>query len=85
MSNVDQVDQYTAAVHRRDVGRIVRLVLVLAIVLALVLVAMDNRDDVRLGYVFGDASAPVWIVLVASAIAGVFIGWLLRHRPRREV
>ena len=84
MSNVDQVDQYKSAVHRRDLGRIVRFVLVIAIVVALVLVAMDNRDDVRIGYVFGDASAPVWIVLVASAIAGIFIGWLLRHRPHRD-
>jgi len=34
--------------------------------------------------VFGDASAPIWIVLVAAALAGVVIGWLIRHRPRRD-
>jgi uncharacterized integral membrane protein len=67
-----------------DVGRMVRLVVVLAIVTALVLVAVDNRDDVRVGYVFGDTEAPIWIVLALAAVGGVMIGWLLRHRPHRH-
>jgi uncharacterized integral membrane protein len=67
-----------------DTGVIVRFVLIAAIVVVLVLVAFDNRDDVRIGYVFGDKQAPIWIVLVAAAAAGVVIGWLLRHRTRRS-
>jgi uncharacterized integral membrane protein len=62
----------------------VRWVLIAAIVVGLVLVAMDNRDDVRVGYAVGDAEAPIWIVIIAAAVAGVFIGWLVRHRPRRR-
>jgi uncharacterized integral membrane protein len=38
--------------------------LVAAIVAVLVLVAVDNREDVRVGYVLGDTEAPIWIVLV---------------------
>jgi uncharacterized integral membrane protein len=67
-----------------DLARVVRLVVVAAIVAALILVGFDNRDDVRVGYVFGDAEAPIWIVLVAAGVAGVIIGWLLRHRPHRH-
>jgi uncharacterized integral membrane protein len=60
----------------------VRLVVIVLIVAALVAVALDNRDDVRVGYVFGDAEGPIWIVLVAAGIAGIVIGWLIRHRSR---
>ena len=55
------------------------------VVVALVLVAMDNRDDVRVGYAVGDAKGPIWIVMLAAAAAGVVIGWLVRHRPRNRV
>jgi uncharacterized integral membrane protein len=72
------------AVHRRDAGRIFRFVLAVALVVALMVVALDNTDDVRVGYAFGDANAPVWMVLVISAAAGIVIGWLVRHRPHRH-
>jgi hypothetical protein len=35
-------------------------------------------------YVVGDVDAPVWVVLVAAGVAGVLIGWLIEHRPRRD-
>jgi uncharacterized integral membrane protein len=68
----------------RDVGRGLRLLVAAALVAAIVVVAFDNRNDVRLGYVFGDAQAPVWIVLVAAGVVGVLIGWLLKHRSYRH-
>ena len=80
----DEVGEHASAVHRRDAGRLVRWLLIAAIVVAILLVAMDNRDDVRVGYAVGDAEAPIWIVIVAAAVAGVFIGWLVRHRPRHR-
>ena len=58
MDDRDEIDRHTAAVvHRRDAAQIIRLVLVLAIVVVLVIVAMDNREDVRIGYAIGDAEA----------------------------
>jgi uncharacterized integral membrane protein len=76
--------EYVERKEHRSVAEIVRSIVVLALLVGLVLVALDNRDDVRVGYIFGDASAPIWIVLVASAIAGVVIGWLIKHRPHRN-
>jgi uncharacterized integral membrane protein len=67
-----------------DLGRMMRLVLVSLIVAALVLVAVDNRDDVRVGYVVGDTEAPIWIVLALAAVGGVMIGWLIKHRPHHH-
>ena len=74
----------TSAAQLRDVGRGLRFLVAALIVAALVAVALDNRHDVRLGYVTGDAQAPVWIVVAAAGVAGVVIGWLLKHRPARH-
>lgn len=82
--NDRDVDDISAAVHRRDARRAVRLIAILLILGALVAVAVDNREDVRIGYVFGDASGPIWLVITLAALAGVIIGWLLAHRSRRS-
>ena len=69
--------------HRLEgptVGQLIRWIIAAAIVVAIVAVALDNRDDVQLGYVVGDASAPLWIALVGAAVAGAIIAFLLRHR-----
>jgi uncharacterized integral membrane protein len=81
----DDVGEHAGAVHRHDAAQLIRWILIAAIVVALVLVAMDNRDDAPIGYVVGDAEAPMWIVLIAAAVAGIVIGWLIRHRPRHRV
>ena len=74
--------EYQDQVHRRDVRRVIRLVLLALVVIAAVVVASDNRDDVRLGYVAGDTSAPLWLVIVGALAVGVVIGWLVRLRRR---
>lgn len=84
MDDQAEVDRHAAAVHRRDMARVIGLLIIGAIVVALVVVAMDNREDVRIGYAIGDTEAPVWIVLVVASACGVLIGWLLRHRPRQR-
>lgn len=81
----DDVGEHAGAVHRRDAGRLLRLLFIAAIVAAIVVVALDNRDDVRVGYAFGEAQAPIWIVILLATVAGMVIGWLIRHRPRRRL
>jgi uncharacterized integral membrane protein len=65
-------------------GSAVRWIIAALIVVAIVAVAIDNREEISVGYVFGDASAPVWVVLVAAGVAGIVIGWLVKHRPRHH-
>lgn len=81
----DDVSEHAGPVHRRDVAQLIRWLLIAAIVVALFLVGWDNRGDTRVGYAVGDAQAPIWIVVVAAAIGGMIIGWLIRHRPRHRV
>ena len=80
----DDIAEHAGAVHRHDFAQLLRWLFIAAIVVALVLVAMDNREDVRVGYAVGEANAPVWIAMIAAAAAGIVIGWLVRHRPRNR-
>jgi uncharacterized integral membrane protein len=61
-----------------------RIIVAIFLVAAIAVVAIDNRDDTRIGYVFGDVNAPLFVVLIAAAIAGAITGWLLAHRPHRH-
>ena len=71
----DVVDN-AGAVHRRDVARTLRFLVATGFLVALVLVGFDNRSKVRIGYVIGHALAPVWIVVVGAALAGMIIAAL---------
>jgi uncharacterized integral membrane protein len=77
-------DHQPAANQTGERGGIVRWVIAALIVAAIVAVALDNRDEISVGYVFGDASAPLWLILVAAGAAGIVIGWLIKHRPRHH-
>ncbi len=68
----------------RDVGRLVVIGVAIAAGVVLVLLALDNRQDVRVGYLFGELTAPLWTVVVLAAAAGLILGWLIRHRRRRD-
>jgi uncharacterized integral membrane protein len=61
-----------------------RIVVALVLIAVIAAVAIDNSDDTRIGFVFGDVSAPLFVVLILAAIVGALIGWLLLHRPHRR-
>ena len=72
------------AISGREAAQIIRITLAAIIVAVIVLVAFDNRNDVRVGYVLGDTEAPIWIVLAAAGVGGVIVGLMLQHRPHRH-
>lgn len=84
MNDRDEIDRNTAAVHRRDLARLLRLLVIAALLLALLLFALDNTDDVRIGYVVGDTTGPIWLVVLASALGGLLIGALTRRRHTHD-
>ena len=73
------VAKNSGAVHRHDLARLLRYLLAVGVVIALVLVGLDNRSKVRIGYVIGNAQAPVWVVVVGAALAGFIVATLARH------
>ncbi len=89
MSNAhgsEEVLEVPRAEHHRvaDAGRTLRGVLAGLLLAVVVALAIDNRREVRVGWVFGDTDAPLWVVLLLTAFAGALIGWLLTHRPHRR-
>lgn len=67
-----------------NAGRILRLLIAAVIVAVVVVMGLDNRQKVRVGYPSGHVNVAMWIVLVGAAIAGVIIGWLIKHRPHHH-
>jgi uncharacterized integral membrane protein len=68
----------------RSAAGTARLVVGAVLLIALIAVIVDNHKSVRVGYVVGDAEAPLFVVLVVAALAGAVIGWLFLHRRHRR-
>ena len=83
MADSDDIERETH--HRvRDSGRFVRGMLAGVVLAALIAVGIDNRHEVRVGWVFGDADAQLWFVVESAAVAGALIGSLITHRPHHH-
>ncbi len=77
-------DRPLAEDNSRDIGALIRLTLAGVLVIALAALAIDNRKSVRVGWVFGDVRAPLFVVLLVAAVIGALIGWLILSRVRRS-
>jgi uncharacterized integral membrane protein len=71
--------QLAAKVRRRQTLR-VGILVVLGVICAAV--ALDNTDNVALGWVFGEVEVPLIAALVASFVLGVLLGVLGRRRRK---
>ena len=69
---------------RGGIGHVTRIVVVVLLLAVLAAVALDNRQNVRVGWVIGDGDTPLALVVGLAAVAGAIIGWLVLHWPRRR-
>lgn len=60
-----------------------RLVVSLIVAVLIVIFAIQNRHKVSVEFLFLDITTRMIWVIIASAIAGAFAGWLVR-RARRQ-
>lgn len=60
--------------------QVVKLVVSALVLVALVVFALVNSDDVAVDYLVGDAQVPLIFVILGSAVAGALVGVLVRHR-----
>ncbi len=69
-----------SAERRVRAGQTIRIVLWLAVVAAVIVFGLANKEKVHVDWVVRDTQAPLWAVIVASAAAGAIIGFLARIR-----
>jgi uncharacterized integral membrane protein len=65
---------------RKEQARLVGAVLLVIVIAAL---AFDNRRDVRIGYVIGDAQVRLVYLLLITAALGAVAARLARRRHKR--
>jgi uncharacterized integral membrane protein len=73
--------------ERMSTGAIVRLVIAGIVLIVIIVFCARNTDKTNIDYLFGDADAPLFIVVALSALAGAVLGALgswRRHRRQRE-
>jgi uncharacterized integral membrane protein len=71
----------SSAEHRRySAGDVARFVVAAAIIVLIVAFCVANTDDTKVDYLIGDNTFPLFLVMIASAIAGALIAALLRRR-----
>lgn len=73
-------DQVTTRDSRSGAGAALRHLPAAILVIILVAVALDNRGNVKVGFVFTEARVPLVFVLLASAVIGALFAALLRLR-----
>ncbi len=64
-----------------------KLIVVAIVAVALAAFVVQNTDDTPVTWLMFDESAPLWVVIVISAVAGAVLseaaGWLIRRSRRR--
>jgi uncharacterized integral membrane protein len=65
--------------ERKEQARLIGAVILVLVIGAL---AFDNRKDVRIGYVIGDAHVRLVYLLLVTALLGAVAGRLARRRNR---
>ena len=68
---------------RREIGGLIALAIVAAGLIAFI---VQNTRRPRVEWLFWEVNAPLWLVIVVSAVAGVLlarlVSWLLARRRR---
>lgn len=58
--------------------------IVLALVAGIAALALDNRQDVQVGWVLGDATMPLYQLFVATFMVGILAGLIARARRQHR-
>jgi len=66
---------------RRDILHVLVVIALIAVVAGL---ALDNRQDVSVGWLAGDTTMPLYQLFVATFVLGILAGFLLRARRRHH-
>ena len=69
-------------------GNQAKLLIAALVAVGLAAFIVQNTDSTPVTWLVFDGSAPLWIVILAAAVAGAVLsemgGWMLRRRKRRR-
>jgi uncharacterized integral membrane protein len=77
MADHDVTARDERAVRRRQTIRIVVIVLLVAVIVAF---AIDNSQEVEVGYVVDSTTWPLWTVIVGFSVVGLIVGYVAGRR-----
>jgi putative membrane protein len=68
----------------RDSGRTIspKMILVAILVVIVVILAIVNSQDIKVDFVVGDFTLPLFVVIVGSALIGLIVGYFLGRREK---
>jgi len=69
---------------RSSVGTVMRAIPAAVLLIALVVFAAANTDETEVDLVFTDTEAPLFVVLLGTAVVGALIASLLRFRRKHH-
>jgi uncharacterized integral membrane protein len=74
----------TASPHERRIraSQTIRVIVWLVVLVALIVFAARNTDEVDVNWLFDTTAAPLWVVIAVSAVGGAVIGYFARPRHR---
>ncbi|MGB5759718.1 MAG: hypothetical protein WBM50_22575 [Acidimicrobiales bacterium] len=73
-------EHFEAKIRRRQT---IRIGVIAVLVLMAAALALDNLRSVTIGWVVGDAEAPLVVVLAVVLVLGLAIGWLTGRQDRQ--
>lgn len=79
----DDVNHPKKLSDSRNLGRDFRLGAAVILVVITIALVLDNRNDVRIGWVLGHFTAPLALTLVVTFLLGIVVGWLGSYMRRR--
>jgi uncharacterized integral membrane protein len=77
MANDSVSESNERSIRARQTFRIVVVVVLVAIVVAF---AVDNSQDVEVGWLFGEGDLPLWVVIVGTFVVGGLAGYVAGRR-----
>ena len=61
-----------------------KMILAAILVVIVVILAIVNSQDIKVDFVVGDVTLPLFVVIVGSALIGLIIGYFIGRREKRD-
>ena len=60
------------------------MILVGILIVIVVILALVNSQDIKVDFVVGDVTLPLFVVIVGSALIGLIVGYFIGRREKKD-